>query len=185
MAIELLAELPASQWLAYGFGAIGIVLEWRSYWLQCDSRFRRWSAAGAVFWAAQYFLLGAKTAALTMACTALRTLSSEKLYASRYKHLVASSFFALFSLLTTISWQGYVSLLPAFAVLNTTLALFYLNNRGMRLALMASSLAWIVNDVLWQAWPALLAETVAVLINLRTIRQLFKLKNRQPLDGTG
>jgi hypothetical protein len=183
MAIALLAELPASQWLAYGFGAIGIALEWRAYWLHSGSGFRRWSAAGAVFWAAQYFLLGAKTAALTMACTAIRTLSSEGLASGRYRHFAALAFFALFILLTIISWQGYVSLLPAFAVLNTTLALFYLDNRGMRLALLASSLAWVVNDVLWQAWPALLAETVAVLINLRTIHQLYK--NRQTLDGTG
>lgn len=183
MEIALLTELPASHWLAYGFGTIGILLEWRAYWLHSGSGFRRWSAAGAVFWAGQYFFLGATTAALTMACTALRTLSSEALCASRYKHLAAGGFFSLFILLTGISWQGTVSLLPAFAVLNTTLALFYLDNRGMRLALLASSLAWIVNDVLWQAWPALLAETVAVLINLRTIRQLFK--TRQPLDGTG
>ncbi len=172
MAIALLTELPTSSWLAYGFGAIGVLLEWRAYWLHSGSGFRRWSAAGAVFWAGQYFLLGAKTAALTMACTALRTLSSERLAASRYRNFAALGFIALFTLLTIFSWQGTVSLLPAFAVLNTTLALFYLDNRGMRLALLASSLAWIVNDVLWQAWPALLAESVAMMINLRTIRKL-------------
>jgi hypothetical protein len=172
--MALLAEMPSSQWLGYLFGAIGILLEWRAYWLHSGSSFRRWSAAGAVFWAAQYFLLGAKTAALTMACTALRTLSSEGLASSRYRHFAALAFSALFTLLTIFSWQGTVSLLPAFAVLNTSLALFYLDNRGMRLALLASSLAWMVNDVLWQAWPALLAETVAVLINLRTIRQMYR-----------
>lgn len=169
--------------LAYLFGAIGILFEWRAYRLKSDRRFRRWSAAGAVFWAGQYFLLAANTAALTMACTALRTLASQPLHASRYRHVGALGFIALFVCLTVISWQGAVSLLPAFAVINTTLALFYLHNRAMRLALLASSLAWITNDVYWQAWPALLAESVAVLINLSTIRALFK--NPQPLDGTG
>lgn len=75
-------------------------------------------------------------------------------------------------LLTAASWQGPVSLLPAFAVINTTLALFYLDNRRMRIALLASSVAWIANDLVWQAWPALLAETVAAMLNVRTIRQI-------------
>lgn len=89
-----------------------------------------------------------------------------------HKHLAALGFVLLFISLTAISWQGPVSLLPAFAVINTTLALFYLSNRQMRIALLASSVAWIANDVIWQAWPALLAETVAAGLNLRTIRQM-------------
>ena len=49
---------------------------------------------------------------------------------------------------------------------------FYLDNFKMRKLLLASSLAWIANDIYWQAWPALIAETVAMLINLRTIHRL-------------
>ena len=77
-----------------------------------------------------------------------------------------------FAGLTAASWQGRVSLLPAFAVINTTLALFYLDNRRMRMALLASSTAWIANDVYWQAWPALVAESVAVGLNVRTIGRM-------------
>lgn len=158
--------------LAYLLGAIGILFEWRAYWLKCDQRFRRWSAAGALFWAGQYFLLAANTAALTMACTALRTLASQPLQASRHRNLAAVAFIALFVVLTAMSWQGWVSLLPAFAVINTTLALFYLRRRCLRLTLLASSVAWIANDIYWQAWPALLAESVAAIINLRTIQKI-------------
>lgn len=178
MLLAELAPWPASQWFAYLCGSIGIVLEWRAYWLKSGSGFRRWSAVGAVFWAGQYFLLGAQTAAYTMGCTALRTLSSDYLRGSGFRHLAAWGFVVVFTGLTVISWQGAVSLLPAFAVLNTTLALFYLGNRGMRLGLLTSSAAWIANDIYWQAWPALLAETVAVMINLRTIRQLSPHKQR-------
>jgi hypothetical protein len=42
----------------------------------------------------------------------------------------------------------------------------------MRIALLASSAAWIANDIYWQAWPALLAESVAAMLNVRTIRQI-------------
>lgn len=162
-------EIP---WLAYTVGGLGIVIEWRSYGWHCEQRFRRWSAAGALLWALQYLLLNAVTAGITMACTALRTLLSDHLENGLAKHGAAIGFVALFCVLTVISWQGWVSLLPAFAVINTTLALFYLGNRAMRMALLASSLAWISNDVYWQAWPALLAESVAVLINANTIRKL-------------
>jgi hypothetical protein len=160
--------------LAYAVGGVGVLVEMRAYSLQSGLAFRRWSAAGALLWASQYFLLNAWTAGLTMGCTALRTMLSGKLTTGLYKHLAASGFILLFTGLTWISWQGAVSLLPAFAVINTTLALFYFDNRNMRIALMASSLAWISNDVYWQAWPALFAESAAMAINLHTIRRLFK-----------
>lgn len=161
-------------WLAYLVGGIGALVEWRAYLLHCGSAFRRWSAAGAILWAAMYVLLGAWTAALTMGSTALRTLVSGRLVQQRHKHLAAFGFVLLFGLLTCLSWQGWVSLLPAFAVINTTLALFYLGNRQMRILLLASSAAWIANDVYWQAWPALLAESVAVGLNVRTILRMTK-----------
>lgn len=157
---------------AYFLGGLGVIVEWRSYSLPAGSAFRRWSAAAALLWAGQYLLLTAWTAGLTMAGTSLRTLLSTRNTGTTGRHLAAGACLLLFAGLTALSWQGAMSLLPAFAVCNTTLALFYLGNRRMRIALLASSLAWLGNDLYWQAWPALLAESVAVLINLRTIRQL-------------
>jgi len=160
--------------IAYVIGGLGIAIEWRAYALQSGQQFRRWSALGALLWAVQYLLLNAVTAGLTMGCTAFRTMLSDGWEKAFVKHSLATGFVALFGLLTYLSWQGLVSLLPAFAVINTTLALFYLDNRTMRIALVASSFAWIANDVYWQAWPALLAENVAVLINVNTIRKLYR-----------
>lgn len=120
----------------------------------------------------QYLLLSAWTAGLTMAVTALRTMLSGCLINQSIKHVAASGFILIFSCLTWLSWQGPVSLLPAFAVINTSIALFYFGNRSMRIALIGSSVAWISNDIYWQAWPALLAEVVAVGINIRTIGKL-------------
>ncbi|PPD35800.1 MAG: hypothetical protein CTY19_01785 [Methylomonas sp.] len=158
--------------LAYLVGGIGVLVEWRSYHLHHQHDFRRWSAIGAGFWAIQYLLLTAWTAGLTMAVTALRTLLSGGLTSSGSKHVAASGFILIFAGLTWLSWQGAISLLPAFAVINTTLALVYFDNRNMRISLIASSFAWINNDIYWQAWPALFAEVVAVGINIRTIRKL-------------
>ncbi len=160
--------------LTYTIGGAGILVEWKSYLLHCGQAFRRWSAAGAILWATQYMLLGATTAALTMGSTALRTLFSGWQEQYRYRHLAAVGFVLLFAVLTVVTWQGLVSLLPGFAVINTTLALFYLDNRNMRVACLGSSAAWIANDLCWQAWPALIAESVAVFLNLRTIRQMGK-----------
>lgn len=158
--------------LAYIIGAIGIFVEWRSYLLYDAAAFRRWSAAGAVLWGFMYLLLGAWTAALTMTCTAARTWVSGLLTTELRKHVIAALFVSAFVVITAISWQGPVSLLPAFAVINTTLALFYLPNRAMRIAMLASSVAWVINDYIWLAWPSLLAEAVAVVVNLRTIARL-------------
>lgn len=122
-----------------------------------------------MLWGLMYLLLGAWTAAITMSCTAARTLVSGLLTSAQRKHGFAALFVTAFVLMTVLSWQGPVSLLPGFAVINTTLALFYLDNRTMRVVMLASSAAWIINDVIWQAWPGLLAESVAVLLNLRII----------------
>ncbi|WP_347987278.1 YgjV family protein [Methylomonas sp. AM2-LC] len=157
--------------LAYIVGGVGVIFEWYSYLSNRDLAFRYWSTVAALFWAIQYCLLGAWTAGLTMGLTALRTLSSGFFYKKQYKNVTFMLFSALFVMLAAISWQGIISLLPAFAVLNTTLALFYLTGRNMRMILLASSLAWIGNDLYWHAWFALLAECVAVGLNLRTIRR--------------
>ena len=172
---ELFLENVAqkTEWLTYSLGCIGILVEWRAYMLHCGQAFRRWSALAALLWAMQYFLLGAWIAGFTMACTSLRTLLSVKFETGRHQFWGAFIFVLLFVTLTAVSWQGWVSLLPGFAVINTTLALFYLDNRWMRIMLLASSLAWICNDMVWQAWPPLIAETVAMVINLFTIRMLF------------
>lgn len=158
---------------AYLIGALGILTEWRSYFLPNARDFRRWSALSALLWALQYLLLGAWTAGFSMAVTALRTALSGQHSRKLVKHGSVVGFVVIFAGLTRWSWQGYISLAPAFAVTNTTLALYYLDNRNMRVALLASSLAWITNDVYWQAWPALVAESVAVVINIRTIRKIL------------
>lgn len=167
-----LSDLADSQTLAYFIGCIGILFEWRAYYLSSGWGFRHWSAAGAILWGLQYWLLNAVTAGLTMGFTACRTLLSDRIPHGVYKHLVACAFVLLFATLTALSWQSLISLLPAFAVINATLALFYLNNRNMRIAMLTSSIAWIFNDIYWQAWPALAAEVVAMMINIKTIRAL-------------
>lgn len=171
-----LIDLSDSRTLAYLAGGLGILLEWRAYYLSSGRAFRHWSAAGAVLWGLQYLLLDAWTAGLSMGFTAFRTLLSGLLTQGLPKHFSAVGFVLLFAALTFVSWQGNISLLPAFAVINTTLALFYLNNRNMRIAMLVSSIAWIINDCYWQAWPALLAETVAMCINLKTIHSFFATK---------
>lgn len=124
-------------------------------------------------WAGQYVLLNAWTAGLTMGFTAFRTwVSSDTQNHGTARHLAASGFCLVFALLTLLSWQGWISLLPTFAVINTTLALFYLDNKSMRIALLASSFTWISNDIYWHAWSALIAESIAMLINIHTIRSL-------------
>ncbi|QWF71636.1 YgjV family protein [Methylomonas paludis] len=169
---QQLAAFLTPQILAYLIGSVGILVEWRAYYQPNQQSFRYWSAAGALLWAAQYILLDAVTAGLTMATTALRTLISAGKLSRTGRHGLAMVFSLVFGLLTALSWQGNISLLPGFAVINTSIALFYLDNRSMRIALLVSSLAWIANDYCWQAWPALIAETVAMLINLKTIRTL-------------
>lgn len=168
----LLLEDHALIQLGYAVGLFAVAAEWWAYHLHCGIKFRQWSAIAALLWALQYLCLGAISAAVNMALTALRTLLSGVIERSVIKNFAALLFCVLFAALTAASWQGWSSLLPAFAVINTTLAQFYLGNKAMRITLLFSSLAWMSNDLIWQAWPALLAESVAILINLRSIAKM-------------
>lgn len=160
--------------MAYLIGGLALFTECFSYSLHDGRRFRLWSGGSSVLWAAMYMELDAMTAAVTMGSTALRTVWSGFAGNGLSKHWVLVLFLGLFTFLTISSWQGAISLLPAFAVINTTLALFYLGNVAMRWALLMSSAAWIWNDLLWEAWPALFAESLAVLISLRTLLHLHR-----------
>lgn len=159
-------------YLAYTIGTIGVLVEWRAYLHPHAQGFKTYSAIGAACWSIMYLLLGAWTAAVTLALTSVRTYLSHIIQATHHKHLSAIGFTLVFMMITAITWQGMVSLLPAIAVINTTLALFYLNNQHMRIAMLISSAAWIGNDIYWQAWPALVAESVAVVINVKMILSL-------------
>jgi len=155
--------------LTYALGGLGLAAECYAYSLHEDQRFRRWTCGAALLWSAMYLGLDALTSALTMGSTALRTALAGRLQSPRGRLWGSVFFLALFALLTAASWQGSVSLLPAFAVMNTTVALFYLGGIPLRLVLLFSSAAWIWNDILWHAWPALIAESLAAMISVRTV----------------
>ncbi|MDP5029552.1 YgjV family protein [Paraglaciecola sp.] len=154
-------------------GLVAACAEWRAYLQAADVELRRWSALGALLWTLMYLMLSAYTAAVMMFLTAIRTLASG--YHSARKLWVFSVFMAIFLSSLVFSWQGPLSLLPAFSAINTTIALFYFSGVQLRLFLLASSIAWMANDLIWQAWPALLAEAIALLLNLKTIFALIRI----------
>lgn len=169
--------------LAYAVGLLGVLFEWVAYAQRQDSAFKNYSALAALLWSLMYWLMSAWTAALTMMLTALRTLLSNIPSLATHRHSLSVGFVLVFMLITWLTWQGWVSLLPAFAVINTTLALFYLTEQSMRIMLLASSAAWIINDIYWQAWPALFAESVAMMINMHSLWQYTKME-KEELNAT-
>ncbi len=154
-----------------------MLLEWRAYATTKHQLFLGISAFSACLWGMMYVVLNAYTAAITITLTALRTLCAIYFTKPQHQHTLSALFIALFTYMTFLSWQGPISLLPAFAVINTTVALFYLKDQQTRMLLIISSLAWLANDIYWQAWPAFIAEFVSLIININTI---LKLKNHNP-----
>jgi Bacterial inner membrane protein len=77
-------------------------------------------------------------------------------------------------MLAVAGWDGWISLLPLAAAINSTAALFYAKNREMRIRLLGSSLLWIGTGLYWHSWPIMLTEVIAISINLRTILRLQK-----------
>jgi len=128
----------------------------------------------SLLWALHFFLLGGYTAASIQVAMGLRTWIS--IILPQKKHLVYGfiliSTFAFLGLMF-FSWQGLISILPTLAAINSTIA-YTRNNLMMRLMFLISSLLWVLNAIVLDSSPGLIAEVTAIIFNLIGIWRLKK-----------
>lgn len=120
----------------------------------------------AIFWTFHYYILHAYTTAGTQLVLVVRNFLSIFIKSTRIKHLVFWIAVSLMSFLCFVTWQGWKSLVPLAAGLNSTYALCYLNNKRMRQVMILTSLLWMLNGVIWNSWPQVMAEVIKIFINI-------------------
>ena len=165
--------------LAQLIGTVAAVLGLCSYLHRQDKRFKLQVGLSSWIWGVHFGLLGAGSAMYTQFAIGTRSWFSIGEHSQTYRH----SLFWLSSLiliaLAWLGWDGWISLPPLAAAINSTAALIYAENRAMRMRLLISSALWIGTGLYWLSWPLVFTELLAVSLNLRTI---YRLSPQQPVD---
>ena len=115
-----------------------------------------------VLWTAHYALLGAYTAVLTNIvglCRALLFARNDRPWAKSRVWLWV--FLGLYAECAALTWEGFVSVLPCFSMMLTTVALWVHNMRVTRLLYVLNSPPIFLYNVLTGSWSCAAIEIVA------------------------
>lgn len=143
-------------------GLAGLLLGAGSFQSKKRRRILGIQLASNCSWIIHYLLLGASTGA------GLNVVGGLRAYAfSRYdqKHrpgwLLGAVIAAIF-LATALTWQGWVSLLPAAGMTTATIGFWQRNTQHIRLIALCASPLWLVYGLLSGSYAAVAAEVLMV-----------------------
>jgi hypothetical protein len=115
-----------------------------------------------VIWALNNLLLGAHTAAALSLVSASRTATSAITLSARedIRRTVFIGFLVLTVLMGALTWHGWPSAPLVLASLLSTVAVFYLRGRAMRMAMLLVSALWMHNAWLVDSWEQMAANAL-------------------------
>lgn len=158
--------ISPAQW----FGYLAFVLGVASFLQKNDRRFKWFMAAECLAYVVHFVLLGNPTAAASSGVSMLRSLLSLYTRSLWVALAVVAVNLTLGYHLATAWWHW----LPLVASCTGTLALFLLTGIRMRVAMLAGTLLWIVNNVLAGSIGGTALEVVILLVNSFTIARMLR-----------
>ncbi|HEY1090474.1 MAG TPA: YgjV family protein [Burkholderiaceae bacterium] len=161
--MEWLSPAQLTGYLAFALG-VACFLQKR------DLPFKLFMAGECLVYTLHFGLLGEPTAVASSLVSLGRSLASIR---SR-SPWVAAFFVGLSAALGAVFYQGPASLLPIAASCIGTSALFLLQGLRMRLAMMAGTLLWVVNNLLVGSIGGTLLELTIAVVNSVTIWRLWR-----------
>lgn len=135
---------------------------------------------GCLCWMFHYGMLGATTAVFTNVISFGRSLifiNNEKPWAK--SRLWLWLFIAALLLNSMLTWDGWISILPAVAMTLTSVALWTHNTRITRLLMLINSPFWLVYDLWIRSYSCAAVEIIAFLSFLVAIWR-FDIKKSSP-----
>ncbi|HEY1059689.1 MAG TPA: YgjV family protein [Limnobacter sp.] len=158
-------------------GALALALNLLGFVVIDERRTKLLLAASSAGWAVQYGFNGVHTGMGIMVLAAIRQALSAYTFHWPFKRRLALSWFftALAVLITSLTWQGWLSSsLPLAATLIGTWSFFVLSNEGMRKATLVSNLMWGLHGFLFNSLElciTMLVLTGATLVGLWRLRR--------------
>ena len=152
----------------------------------CEKALRIQSGLAGAIWALNNLLLGAHTAAALSLLSAGRTASSA-ITLNTHDHIrrvVFVGFLLLTLAIGALTWQGWASALMVAASVLSTVAMFYLRGRTMRLSMLLVSALWMYNAWLYDSWEQMAANLLTAAAALYGARRVERAAAASPAtDG--
>jgi Bacterial inner membrane protein len=140
----------------------------------CEKALRIQSGLAGAIWALNNLLLGAHTAAALSLLSAGRTATSAVTLSAPEgtRRLVFAGFLLLTLAIGALTWHGWASVLMVVASVLSTVAVFYLRGRSMRLAMLLVSALWMYNAWLFDSWEQMAANLLTAAAALYGARRV-------------
>jgi hypothetical protein len=148
--------------LIHASGVCALALNVAALVHPCERSLRLQSGLAGVAWALNNLLLGADTAAALSLVSAGRTATSAVTLSAREdtRGVVFAAFLALTLVIGALTWDGWASALIVAASVLSTIAVFYLRGRALRLAMLLVSALWMYNAWVYDSWEQMAANAL-------------------------
>jgi hypothetical protein len=170
------APMSSQLLLIHATGVCALALNVLALVHPCERALRIQSGLAGVIWALNNLLLGAHTAAALSLVSAGRTASSVvtlNVHEST-RRAVFAGFLVLTLLMGAATWHGWPSVLMVLASVLSTVAVFYLRGRALRLTMLLVSALWMHNAWLYDSWEQMAANVLtaaAALVGARRVER--------------
>ena len=174
-----------SEWMVQGLGFVAVIFFIVSYQVRSNKGLFLCQLIGCLIIAVQMILLGAYTGALGLAVNILRNLLLLKVDTWKWvgSRKTLAGIIALLVVITALTWDGMISLLPFFSVGISTIGYWTNNAQKIRLGQLCGSPFTLVYDILVHTWGGALCEAIALASILISIARFgwTKLGEGQPV----
>jgi Bacterial inner membrane protein len=149
-------------------GLCGLVLNVFALLRTCERRLRIHTGLAGALWALNNLLLGAHAAAALSIVSAGRSATSAATLdaSGRRRHAACAGFVVLTLAVGLATWQGWASAFIVVASLLSTLSMFYLRGRNLRLVMLLVSALWMVHAWQHDSWEQMAANLVTAAVAL-------------------
>ena len=159
-------------WFTPALGSLACLVSLTACVQKVDKRLKLTVLLAMCLWAPYYWLKGGTSGfafALLIGVRQVLALNTHRLS----PRMQRASLVALVVAMTAtvwLTWEGWTSLLPWFATVNSTYAYLKFQGVRLRLQIVAGDAAWAVYAIAMTAWPHLVFMLVAIGLNLWTDR---------------
>lgn len=134
---------------------------------------------GCLLWSGHFFLLGALTGAALNLVAAIRFYVYYRTKPLKRNTWIMWSFLCLTALITALTWQGMISLLPFIGTACGVIAFWQKKTKRIRRLALASSPPWLLYAVMVGSYPGIVVESLLIVSNL-TGQYRFDFRSRLP-----
>jgi len=122
--------------------------------------------SACLLWSAHFFLLGAVTGAAMNSLGTVRSYVYYRVKPTKRNRWILWSFIGIITILTALTWQGIISLLPFIASVLNLVAYWQKKPKHIRRLALASSPPWFIYNMISGSYPGMIVEVLLMISNL-------------------